>query len=89
MASALERCSAEYDFIHLSNILDWLPRAEAQRTLELAWQALRPGGRVLIRQLNSSLDIPGLGPSFSWEPQAWQETDRSLIYRAIHLGRKS
>lgn len=91
MAAALETASSQYDLIHLSNILDWLPQAEAQRTLDLAWKALRPGGQVLIRQLNSSLDIPALGRRFSWEPdaEAWQETDRSLIYRAIHLGRKS
>lgn len=91
MAAALEGAAAQYDLIHLSNILDWMAEPEARRTLTLAWKALRPGGQVLIRQLNSSLDIPALGPCFSWEPQAktWQESDRSLIYRAIHLGRKS
>ena len=39
---------------------------KAHSTLESAWDALRPGGWVMIRQLNSALDIPGLGPMFDW-----------------------
>ena len=43
----------------LSNILDWLPREAATATLASAARALRPGGYVVIRQLNSALDIRG------------------------------
>jgi S-adenosylmethionine-diacylglycerol 3-amino-3-carboxypropyl transferase len=56
MTEALAAAPASFDFVHLSNILDWLAPEKARATLELAWQALRPGGWTLIRQLNSTLD---------------------------------
>ena len=79
------------DFVHLSNILDWLAPEAASETLALAWRALRPGGVVVVRQLNSSLDISPLGPRFGWLrglAAAWHRRDRSFFYRALHLGRK-
>ena len=91
MTEALRRAPAEYDFVHLSNILDWLSPEEGRATLDLAHAALRPGGRVLVRQLNSTLDIPGLGTAFTWQTddaQALHARDRSFFYRALHLGRK-
>ena len=80
-----------FDFVHLSNILDWLAPAEAGITLARAWTALRIGGRILIRQLNSALDIPALGPQFDWdaaESTALHAADRSFFYRRLHLGKK-
>ena len=91
MEQALQLETAAYDFIHLSNILDWLTPDAAKRTLELAAQALRPIGRVLIRQLNSVLDIRQEGRMFEWLDRASDELlrrDRSFFYRAILLGRK-
>jgi S-adenosylmethionine-diacylglycerol 3-amino-3-carboxypropyl transferase len=91
MADALRNARHEYDFVHLSNILDWLDPQQARETLNLAWDALRPGGRVLIRQLNSTLDIKALGEQFVWEAEdaeALHARDRSYFYRALHLGRK-
>jgi S-adenosylmethionine-diacylglycerol 3-amino-3-carboxypropyl transferase len=91
MTEALQCSPGGYDFVHLSNILDWLSPADAQTTLELAHAALRPGGWTLIRQLNSTLDIPSFGKGFSWlteEAQALHSRDRSYFYRALHLGRK-
>jgi S-adenosylmethionine-diacylglycerol 3-amino-3-carboxypropyl transferase len=91
MAEALEAAPGSFDFVHLSNILDWLSPEKAQATLELSWRALRPGGWTLIRQLNSVLDIPSRGPMFHWlTPQAnhLHARDRSFFYRALHLGRK-
>jgi S-adenosylmethionine-diacylglycerol 3-amino-3-carboxypropyl transferase len=91
MAEALEAAPASFDFVHLSNILDWLSPEKARATLELAWRALRHGGRTLIRQLNSVLDIPSLGPMFHWltpEANDLHARDRSFFYRALHLGRK-
>ena len=91
MDAALADAREEFDFCHLSNILDWLSPDEAHATLEVARSALRPGGWVLIRQLNSTLEIPSLGPGFSWqsaESQALHARDRSFFYRALHLGRK-
>jgi S-adenosylmethionine-diacylglycerol 3-amino-3-carboxypropyl transferase len=91
MTEALRRAPGSYDFVHLSNILDWLSPDEARVTLEVSHAALRPGGWVVIRQLNSTLDIPSLGESFAWqteEAQALHVKDRSYFYRDLHLGRK-
>ncbi len=92
MTEALQECPQAYDFIHLSNILDWLDPEEARGTLALAWRALRPGGWTLIRQLNSRLDIQTLGDRFEWKTksaEALHHRDRSFFYRRIHLGRKT
>jgi S-adenosylmethionine-diacylglycerol 3-amino-3-carboxypropyl transferase len=91
MAPALRAVHSAFDFVHLSNILDWLSEGEATATLDLAWGALRPGGWVLIRQLNSTLDVPALGGRFVWhidQGRALHARDRSYFYRALHLGRK-
>lgn len=92
MDDALERCRQEFDFVHLSNILDWLDPAAAARTLDLAWRALHPGGWILIRQLNSSLNIPDLGPQFCWQTETSRQMlarDRSFFYRELHPGRRT
>ncbi len=76
------------DFVHLSNILDWLSPEEACETLTAAHLTLRPGGFVLIRQLNSSLDIPSLFPSLKWHAEdgrRLQLSDRSFFYPEILL----
>jgi S-adenosylmethionine-diacylglycerol 3-amino-3-carboxypropyl transferase len=91
MADALRGRREEFDFIHLSNILDWLPPEEARSTLESAWSALRRGGLTFIRQLNSSLDVPSLGTRFEWQEGPTRELhlqDRSFFYRNLHLGLK-
>jgi len=91
MADALQTFTEAFDFIHLSNILDWLTSGEAGATLELAWKALRPGGWILIRQLNSSLDIQELGTRFEWVGGYASELhnrDRSFFYRKLHLAQK-
>ena len=92
MTEALRNCDQAFDFIHLSNILDWLSPDKACATLELTWQALRPGGFTLIRQLNSTLDIESLGERFHWQrasARKLHDRDRSFFYRKLHLGRKS
>jgi len=91
MAEALQGRQEAYDFIHLSNILDWLAPEDARSTLDLVWKALRPGGWTLIRQLNSSLDIQRLGELFEWQEKsadALHNRDRSFFYRGLSLGRK-
>ncbi len=91
MADALQAEPAAFDFVHLSNILDWLTPEKATHTLDVAARALRPGGWTLIRQLNSTLDIPALGPMFEWhvdDAARLHGADRSFFYRGLHLGRK-
>lgn len=91
MEQALESAKEPCDFIHLSNILDWLSPKAAARTLQLAGRALKPEGRIFIRQLNSALNIRQVGTMFEWldkESEALHKKDRSFFYRALHLGRK-
>ena len=89
MAEVLAAEREAYDFVHLSNILDWLTPDEARHTLRVAHQALRPGGQVFIRQLNSTLNILALGDSFRWHTfyaAGLLLRDRSFFYRRLHLG---
>jgi S-adenosylmethionine-diacylglycerol 3-amino-3-carboxypropyl transferase len=91
MLTALSEVDGPFDFVHLSNILDWLSEGEAQVLLARSAKLLRPGGLVLIRQLNSTLVIPPLGPSFKWlaaDADRLHRRDRSFFYRALHLGRR-
>jgi S-adenosylmethionine-diacylglycerol 3-amino-3-carboxypropyl transferase len=91
MATALAEVREPFDVVHLSNILDWLAPEEARHTLELAGRALRPGGFVVIRQLNSTLDIPSFGEQFQWQSDAaaLHARDRSFFYRGLHIGRRT
>jgi S-adenosylmethionine-diacylglycerol 3-amino-3-carboxypropyl transferase len=76
------------DFVHLSNILDWLSAEDAAATLSAAHRALKQGGFILIRQLNSSLEIPSLFPALRWhqeEGDRLQRMDRSFFYPTILL----
>jgi S-adenosylmethionine-diacylglycerol 3-amino-3-carboxypropyl transferase len=82
-----------HDMVHLSNVLDWLDPEAATRTLRNAWDCAAPGGWVVIRQLNSTLDVRALGESVGW---AWDsqwsdellEIDQSFFYRKLHVGQK-
>ena len=80
------------DFVHLSNILDWLSPNQATDCLRSARRVLRPGGWVIVRQLNSSLEIPGLESGLRWD-LGWggklQTRDRSFFYPAIHVGQRA
>lgn len=92
MNNALEQAAPDtYHVIHLSNIIDWLTTEEAEKTLSLAYQALKPGGVVVIRQLNSNVNIPTLGKQFVWDLKTSQEflhNDRSFFYRNFFIGIK-
>ncbi len=81
-----------YDMIHLSNILDWISPADASMLLGHAHRCLSPGGLVVIRQLNSSLDIPAVPCGFRWNRDLAEQLhrgDRSFFYRALHVGMRS
>jgi S-adenosylmethionine-diacylglycerol 3-amino-3-carboxypropyl transferase len=78
--------------VHLSNILDWLSREDGQATLLAARRVLKPGGNVIIRQLNSSLDIPALEAGLLWDAalgRAMERRDRSYFYPQIHIGTRA
>jgi len=94
MALALTDRDEQFDLVQLSNILDWLSAEQAASTLEIAWRALKPGGYVLIRQLNSTLDITRLQSDkecgFVWLDlaQDLHSADRSYFYHSLYLGQK-
>jgi len=80
-----------YDFIHLSNILDWLSEEDASYLLRQTHRALRRGGKVIIRQLNSSLDIMKLGEGIHWDRSLSHDLtkmDQSFFYREVLVGNK-
>lgn len=75
--------------VHLSNILDWLSPEDGQATLLAARRVLKPGGKLIIRQLNSSLGIPALDAGLRWDAAlgcAMERRDRSYFYPQIHVG---
>ena len=92
MREVLDGMAAEScHLVHLSNILDWLRPDDALGNLRSALRVLRPGGRAIIRQLNSCLDITGLSSGFEWDRtlgRSLLQSDRSFFYRFIHVGRK-
>ena len=76
------------DFLHLYNILDWSSPEEAREILAAAHRALRPRGSLIIRQLNSSLDIASLFQGLEWnleQSRRLQLADRSFFYPEIFL----
>ena len=77
------------DFVHLSNILDWLDENDARGTLEAVCRVLKPGGHVLIRQLNSTVEPKLLAPAIYWDATVGKEmeaADRSFFYPDILTG---
>lgn len=79
------------NLVHLSNILDWLSPVDGQAVLVKVARVLKPGGRVIIRQLNSTLDIPSIESGLGWDPETgrgMEERDRSYFYPQLHIGRK-
>lgn len=88
MLEALSKSKTKYDFIHLSNILDWLDNNQATQLLYAASQKLTYGGQLVVRQLNSSLQIPNLCPDLFWQPEIASDLhkkDRSFFYQKIHI----
>ena len=80
---------ASVDLVHLSNILDWLSPEQATETLRCAHRVLKPGGRLLLRQLNSTLCIPELDSRLTWDLSLGNRMaaqDRSFFYEAIFAG---
>jgi len=90
MLAALEGRQREFDLVHLSNIMDWLEPDARSALLAAASRALKPGGFVLIRRLNSDFDTTALQCGIEWlETRAGRmaASDRSAIYSGLHLGR--
>ena len=93
MDAVLDAMPAESaDLVHLSNILDWLSPVEAEATLRSARRVLKPGGGVILRQLNSTLEISKLEAGMVWDVKAgmaMETRDRSYFYPRIHVGKRA
>ena len=92
MLEVMEKNPGAYDYISLSNILDWLTPEEAADTLAASFRALRQGGKVAIRQLNSKLDIRSCNRDLTWHNETAahaHQTDRSFFYRDVVIGSRS
>lgn len=88
----LDGLNEDADVVHLSNALDWLTAERASAVLAAARRALRPGGWVILRQLNSPHDVPALGEGLSWlegPSRSLHAADRSFLYRRLWVGRKA
>ena len=80
---------ASVDLVHISNILDWLSPEQATETLSAATRALKPGGQIIARQLNSSLDFNFLTDEVLWDldlGRRMEQVDRSFFYPQIFVG---
>lgn len=92
MRAALDHLPAQsMTLVHLSNILDWLSVADATATLQSSARVLAPGGQVIVRQLNSSLEIAALPSGLVWDEALGAEfttRDRSFFYPRIHVGKR-
>ena len=90
MMQALVESTDTFDLIHLSNILDWLSKEQATILLEAAAAKLKKGGWLIIRQLNSNLQIPQLCQTLTWQKDAaatHHKRDRSFFYQQLHIAR--
>ncbi|HAL72171.1 MAG TPA: DUF3419 domain-containing protein, partial [Verrucomicrobiales bacterium] len=84
--------AASADLVHLSNILDWLSPAQAEQTLTAAARVMKSGARLILRQLNSTLEMEILAEGIRWDVaqgEAMEKRDRSFFYPRILVGTRS
>ena len=81
-----------FDLISLSNIMDWMPLAEIISLIGHLQNEMKPGATVLYRQLNNYTDLStDFGDSFEFNQALgarFQETERSLFYSSVHVGKR-
>ncbi|MBK6939738.1 MAG: DUF3419 family protein [Planctomycetes bacterium] len=81
---------APFDFVDLSNVLDWSDRAQIDALASRLGHELRPSARVLWRQLNDPEDLEArFAPWFTFDATraaALLASERSLFYDSLHLG---
>lgn len=81
---------APFDFVSLSNVLDWMDDASCRALLGRLGAELRPGATVLWRQLNDPRPLTGYAAAaFTFDAAADAERtrrERSLFYDRVHTG---
>jgi S-adenosylmethionine-diacylglycerol 3-amino-3-carboxypropyl transferase len=81
-----------YDLVDLSNIFDWMPEeAVASLAIRLS-ENMRPGSRLIFRQLNHTKNFAVLfAEQFQFDValgERLRQADRSLFYAKINIGTK-
>ena len=80
---------SHFDLIHLSNIFDWMGHEEAQALISHLCARVRPGARILWRQLNNRINRCAMvSPSFTCDPHVdamLLAMERSYFYEQVHM----
>ncbi|MCB9920306.1 MAG: DUF3419 family protein [Planctomycetes bacterium] len=81
-----------FDFVGLSNVMDWMDDASCTELAKRLADELEPGAAVLWRQLNDPRDLIGRFEA-AFEFDSERDTrllarERSAFYDAVHLGRR-
>lgn len=83
---------APFDFVSLSNVLDWMDDAACRTLLQRLGTELRPGSTILWRQLNDPRHLIGhCAPAFAFDPgrdELLTRRERALFYDQVHAGTK-
>jgi len=81
---------APYDLVQLSNVLDWTDEEGCRALAARLVAELRPGAKVLWRQLNDPRDLVArFEPAFAFDPALDAEltaSERALFYDQVHCG---
>ena len=81
-----------FDLISLSNIMDWMPLTEITSLIGYLQNEMRAGASVLYRQLNNYTDLSTyFGAAFEFDAALgiqFQESERSLFYSSVHVGKR-
>jgi S-adenosylmethionine-diacylglycerol 3-amino-3-carboxypropyl transferase len=81
---------APYDFVQLSNVMDWMAPDDCAALATRLSAELAPGARILWRQLNNNRDLTGhFAPAFAFDTErdaSLTADERSLFYNRVHCG---
>ena len=81
-----------FDLISVSNIMDWMPLTEITSLIGYLQNEMRAGASVLYRQLNNYTDLSTyFGDAFEFDAalgSQFQESERSLFYSSVHVGKR-
>jgi len=79
-----------FDFVHISNVLDWMDAGSCHNLAHRLARELAPGACVLWRQLNDPRDLVGLfAPTFRFDgarDARLLALERAAFYDQVHLG---
>jgi S-adenosylmethionine-diacylglycerol 3-amino-3-carboxypropyl transferase len=82
--------ASAYDLVSLSNLFDWMAEAEAAAVAQRLARSLRPGARLVLRQLNHAKDFQRhFAPYVRFDDELGARllaADRSLFYTRVSVG---